>query len=169
MMIAQISLNNMSEKETPASLLLRDAKNNLQICTALAEHQSNDMLQHEVYFQACYAVEKAVKAVCDVYGIATVGQEKWNEEIKTHDLKVLFQILEENAALERVIETKIRDAVNKIRFHPDQKYPDLKSRTIPNESSYLTTELANEALTYAQQFVKEVDNWILTRTQDTQE
>ena len=157
----------MSEQETPASLLLRDAKNNLQISKALTEHQSYDMFQHEIYFQSFYAVEKAVKAVCDVYGIATVGQEEWNEEIKTHDIKALFQMLEKNTVLDRVIETKISDAVNKMRFHPDQKYPDLKSRTIPSESTFLTTELANEVRIYAEQFVEEVEEWIKTCAKNT--
>ena len=157
----------MTRKEIPASLLLRDANINLLISDALSKHLPDAPFQHEVYFQAFYAVEKAIKAVCDVYGSATIGQEMWNEEIKTHDIKALFQMLEEATELDGVIETKIRDAVNKIRFHPDQKYPDLKSRTIPNESISLTTRLADETRIYAKQFVKEVENWISTRAKDT--
>ena len=154
----------MSGDETPASLLLRDAKINLQVSDALAEHLPEAPFQHEVYFQAFYAVEKATKAVCDVCGIATVGSENWNDKIKTHNIKTLMRLMETNPKLDSQMEAMILEAADKVRFHPEQKYPDLWDRAIPCEFDAFTTESANQARAHAHQFVSEVETWVAARS-----
>ena len=154
----------MSGDETPASLLLRDAKINLQVSDALATHLPDAPFQPEIYFQAFYAVEKAVKAVCDVCGIATISPDTWNPKIKTHDISELLQLLEGTPALDRQMTDRIASAVSDIPFRPENRYPVLVDKNIPHELESFTTESANEARTYAHRFVSEVESWVATRS-----
>ena len=154
----------MSEDETPASLLLRDAQVNLQISDALATHLPEAPFQHEIYFQAFYAVEKAVKAVCDVCGIATIFSDTWNPKIKTHDISTLLQLLESTPALDRQMADRIASAISDIPFRPENRYPVLVDKNIPHELESFTTESANQARAYAHQFVSEVETWVAARS-----
>lgn len=148
----------MLPKDTVASLLLRDAQVHLGVSDALA----TTLFHHEVYFQAHYAVEKAVKAICDVCGIATVNSGKWNISIRTHDISKLLELLKDSPKLNCDMEEKIETAICSIPFNPKQKYPDLKAKTIPCE--LFTASTANDARKYAHQFVSEVKDWIATRS-----
>lgn len=149
---------------TPASLLLRDAQVNLQVSDALAVHLPEAPFQHEVYFQAFYAIEKASKAVCDVCGIATSENGNWSRRIKTHDITELLRLLRGNPKLDNQMADQLASAAADIPFHPEQKYPDLVRQTIPYESEQLTVEDANEARTYAHRFVAEVETWVAARS-----
>ena len=150
----------MSGDETPASLLLRDAKINLQVSDTLAEHLPEAPFQHEVYFQAFYAVEKAVKAICDICGIA-VKNDDWNKQIKTHDISKLLQMIEGNSRLDEHMLEKLVATNDEIPYSPSQKYPDLGFKTIPHES--FTQDTANAARSIAHQFVSEVETWVAAR------
>ena len=147
----------MSGNETPASLLLRDAKSNLQVSDTLAEHLPEAQLQHEVYFQAFYAVEKAVKAICDICGIA-VENNNWNGDIKKHDISKLLKMIEGNPKLDKDMLDKLKAINDEIPFNSDQKYPDLEFKTIPHES--FAQDTANAARSIARKFVFEVEDWV---------
>lgn len=148
----------MLQKDTAASLLLRDAKVHLEVSDALA----NTLFHHEVYFQAHYAIEKAVKAVCDICGIATINSGKWNKLIKTHRISKLLKLLKDNPKLTYDMERIIQTAINTIPLNSKQKYPDLQFKTIPRE--LFTANTANEARQYAHQFVSKVEDWITARS-----
>lgn len=147
----------MSEDETPASLLLRDAKVNLRISDVLAAQLPEAPFQHEVYFQAFYAIEKAIKAVCSICGVALKNND-WNPQLKTHKISELLKMIEGNPKLDNQIASKLTLLIGEIPFDPAQKYPNLEFRTIPHES--FTTNTANTARTYAHQFVSDIENWI---------
>lgn len=146
--------------ETPASLLLRDAEINLQISDALATHLPEAPFQHEIYFQAFYAVEKAVKAVCDICGIATLSPDTWNPKIKTHDISTLLQSLEATEQVDGQMAKKITLAMSEIPFRLENRYPNLVDKKIPHEIEFFTTESANKARLYARKFVYEVKDWV---------
>lgn len=148
----------MQPKDTAASLLLRDAQVHLKVSDALA----STSFHHEVYFQAHYAVEKAVKAVCDVCGIATTNSDEWNISIKTHDISILLELLKDSPKLDYDIEEKIETTILSVPFNSKQKYPDLNAKKIPYELFNANT--ANDARKYAHQFVSEVKDWIDTRS-----
>ena len=147
----------MSRDETPASLLLRDAKINLQVSDTLAEHLPEAQFQHEVYFQAFYAVEKAVKAICDICGIA-VKNNNWDKNIKKHDISELLKMIEKKQKLDKDMLDKLRAINDEIPFNSNQKYPDLEFKMIPHES--FTQDTANAARSIAHQFVLEVEDWV---------
>lgn len=157
----------MSANETPASLLLQDANINLQISDYLSSSPPHAPFQHEVYFQAFYAVEKAVKAVCDVYGIATVitkdSAKEWNDKIKIHNInKLLWQLKQHknHPRYDDKIIGKIADAAKYFSFDPEDRYPDINTETIPSEKELYTTESVNNAREYARQFVSEIEKWV---------
>ena len=144
----------MLPEHTAASLLLRDAQVHLEVCDTLA----NTLFHHEVYFQAHYAVEKAVKAVCDICGIATINSGEWNKSIKTHRISKLLELLKDSPKLNYDMEEIIQTAISSIPFNSKQKYPDLKFKTIPSE--LFTANTANDARLYAHQFVSKVEDWV---------
>lgn len=144
----------MIPKHTAASLLLRDAQVHLEVCDTLA----NTLFHHEVYFQAHYAIEKAVKAVCDICGIATINSEEWSKSIKTHRISKLLELLENSSKLNYDMKERIQTAMSSIPLNPTQKYPDLETKTIPIKLFEANT--ANDARQYAHQFVSEVRVWV---------
>lgn len=147
----------MTEEQTPASLLLRDAKINLCISDFLATKLSEAPFQHEVYFQAFYAVEKAVKAVCCICGVALKDND-WNSQIKTHEIFELLKMIKGNPKLDNQMATKLASSIKRIPFDADQKYPNLKSKSIPHE--LISKKTANKAREYARQFVSEIEEWV---------